>query len=38
MEENNKIEYCIAELLKDLKKERKVNKDKLQMIKEILDK
>ena len=37
MEENKKLKYCIAELLKDLKKEREVNKDKLQTIKEISD-
>ena len=38
MEENKKLEYCIADLLKDLKKEREVNKDNLQRMKEILDK
>ena len=37
MEENKNLEYCMAEFLKDLKKEREVNKDKLQTIKEILD-
>src|SRR4051812_10377791 len=37
VQENKKLEYYIVELLKDLKKEREVNKDKLQMIKEILD-
>ena len=37
MEDNKKIEYYIAELLKDLNKEHEVNKDNLQTIKEILD-